>query len=124
MDEIMNHMDFPLKSLRGLRDHCLVLLPLNRFQSRFSELEPGRTCYLHCNAGVGLLKALNFLRQQGFKYLKSVKGGISAWSEELTPKCRGIEAKFEGMRPRCGGDVGSSALCVTRNVRQRSLSSL
>jgi len=29
------------------------------------------------------LKALNFLRQQGFKYLKSVKGGIVDWSEEI-----------------------------------------
>ena len=32
------------------------------------------------------LKALNFLRQQGFKYLKSVKGGITAWSEEIDSK--------------------------------------
>jgi hypothetical protein len=34
-------------------------------------------------AGVRSLKALNFLRQQGFKYLKSVKGGITAWSDEI-----------------------------------------
>jgi len=39
--------------------------------------------YLHCKAGVRSLKALNFLRQQGFKYVKSVKGGISAWAEEI-----------------------------------------
>ena len=31
----------------------------------------------------GEVKALNFLRQQGFKYLKGVKGGITAWSEEI-----------------------------------------
>ena len=36
-----------------------------------------------CKAGVRSLKALNFLRQQGFKYLKSVKGGITAWSDEI-----------------------------------------
>lgn len=35
---------------------------------------------------IGILTALNFLRQQGFKYLKSVKGGISAWSEEIDSK--------------------------------------
>jgi rhodanese-related sulfurtransferase len=29
------------------------------------------------------LTALNFLRQQGYKYLKSVKGGITAWSEGI-----------------------------------------
>ena len=27
------------------------------------------------------LKSLNYLNQQGFKYFKSVKCGISAWSE-------------------------------------------
>jgi len=25
------------------------------------------------------------LREQGFKYLKSVKGGITTWSEEVDP---------------------------------------
>ena len=29
------------------------------------------------------MKALNFLREQGFKYLENVKGGISAWSDEI-----------------------------------------
>ena len=29
------------------------------------------------------LRALKFLREQGFKYVKSVKGGITAWSDEI-----------------------------------------
>ena len=29
------------------------------------------------------MKALKFLREQGFKYLKSVKGGITAWADEI-----------------------------------------
>jgi adenylyltransferase/sulfurtransferase len=29
------------------------------------------------------MKALQFLRGQGFKYLKNVKGGIDAWSDEI-----------------------------------------
>jgi len=32
------------------------------------------------------VEALNFLRQQWFKYLKSVIGGITAWSEEIDSK--------------------------------------
>ena len=66
------------------------LLPLSqineRFTERFTELDPNQQYYLHCKAGVRSLKALNFLRQQGFKYLKSVKGGITAWSEEIDSK--------------------------------------
>jgi adenylyltransferase/sulfurtransferase len=59
------------------------LLPLSQIESRFTELDPNTTYYIHCKVGVRSLKALNFLRQQGFKYLKSVKGGITAWSEEI-----------------------------------------
>ena len=59
------------------------LVPLSQIQQRFTELDPNQQYYLHCKAGVRSLTALNFLRQQGFKYLKSVKGGITAWSEEI-----------------------------------------
>ncbi|MCW5556060.1 MAG: hypothetical protein KIS67_28370 [Verrucomicrobiae bacterium] len=62
------------------------LLPLSQINERFTELNPNQTCYPHCKAGVRSLRALNFLRQQGFKYLKSVKGGITAWSEEIDSK--------------------------------------
>ena len=59
------------------------LLPLSQIEARFTELDPNQQYYLHCKAGVRSMKALNFLRQQGFKYVKSVKGGISAWSDEI-----------------------------------------
>jgi adenylyltransferase/sulfurtransferase len=59
------------------------LLPLSQLNDRFTELDPNQQYYLHCKAGVRSLKALNFLRQQGFKYVKSVKGGITAWSDEI-----------------------------------------
>jgi adenylyltransferase/sulfurtransferase len=29
------------------------------------------------------MKAVNLLKDRGFKYVKSVKGGIRAWSEEI-----------------------------------------
>jgi sulfur-carrier protein adenylyltransferase/sulfurtransferase len=61
------------------------LLPLSQLAERCSELDPDQAYYLHCKAGVRSLKALQFLRQKGFKQLKSVKGGISAWSESIDP---------------------------------------
>jgi sulfur-carrier protein adenylyltransferase/sulfurtransferase len=79
------------------------LLPLSQINERFTELDPNQQYYLHCKAGVRSLKALNFLRQQGFKYLKSVKGGISAWSDEIDPTCRGTELKLFGKRFRMSG---------------------
>ena len=59
------------------------LLPLSELNQRFTELDPNQQYYLHCKGGVRSLKALNFLREQGFKYVKSVKGGIAAWSDEV-----------------------------------------
>jgi adenylyltransferase/sulfurtransferase len=56
---------------------------LSQLAERFTELDPNQQYYLHCKAGVRSMKALTFLRQQGFKYVKSVKGGISAWSDEI-----------------------------------------
>ena len=66
-------------------------LPLSQIESRFTELDPNQTYYIHCKAGVRSLKALNFLPQQGFKYLKSVKGGITAWSKEIDSKVPSID---------------------------------
>ena len=59
------------------------LLPLSELRDRFTEMDPNQQYYLHCNVGMRSLQALNFLRQQGFKYVKSVKGGINAWSDEI-----------------------------------------
>jgi len=59
------------------------LVPLSMLQQRFTELDPNQQYYIHCKSGVRSMKALLFLREQGFKYLKNVKGGINAWAEEI-----------------------------------------
>jgi adenylyltransferase/sulfurtransferase len=59
------------------------LFPLSALPQMFTKLDPNQQYYIHCKSGVRSLKALKFLREQGFKYLKSVKGGIAAWSDEI-----------------------------------------
>jgi adenylyltransferase/sulfurtransferase len=59
------------------------LIPLGALPQRFTELDPNQQIYIHCKSGVRSLKALHFLREQGFKYVKSVKGGINAWADEI-----------------------------------------
>jgi adenylyltransferase/sulfurtransferase len=61
------------------------LLPLSNLGQRFTELDPNQQYYIHCKSGVRSMRALEFLREQGFKYLKSVKGGIDAWADEIDP---------------------------------------
>lgn len=60
-----------------------TLLPLSQLAQRFDELNPNQPYYLHCKMGGRSMRALEFLRQQGFKNLKSVAGGITAWSNEI-----------------------------------------
>jgi sulfur-carrier protein adenylyltransferase/sulfurtransferase len=61
------------------------LLPLSQLAQRVIELDPEQPYYIHCKMGGRSMKALEFLRQQGFKSLKSVRGGITAWSSEIDP---------------------------------------
>lgn len=61
------------------------LYPLSLLPQRFTELDPNQQLYIHCKSGVRSMKALRFLREQGFKYVKSVKGGILAWSDQIDP---------------------------------------
>ena len=59
------------------------LLPMSVLQQRFTELDPNQQYYITCKSGIRSMRALEFLREQGFKYVKSVKGGIDAWSDEI-----------------------------------------
>jgi adenylyltransferase/sulfurtransferase len=61
------------------------LVPLSTLPQRLAELDPNQSYYLHCKAGGRSLKALHLLRQHGFKHLKSVKGGITAWTAHIDP---------------------------------------
>ena len=44
------------------------LIPLSQLAQRFTELDPNQLYYIHCKAGGRSLQAVQFLRQQGFKY--------------------------------------------------------
>jgi len=59
------------------------LVPLSTLSQRFTELDPNHQYYIHCKTGIRSMRALKFLREQGFKYLKNVRGGISAWADEI-----------------------------------------
>jgi len=61
----------------------IPLFPLSTLPQRFTDLDPNQQYYIHCKSGIRSMKALKFLKEQGFKYLKSVKGGITAWADEI-----------------------------------------
>ena len=61
------------------------LLPLSELAARCAELDPRQTYYLLCHVGVRSRHATAFLKARGFRHVKSVRGGIAAWSAEIDP---------------------------------------
>ena len=76
--DVREQDEYQLAHINGTR-----LVSLSTLAQHFTELDPNQTYYIHCKAGGRSLTALQFLREQGFKNLKSVKGGITAWSDEI-----------------------------------------
>ena len=62
------------------------LIPLNDLPKRVNELDSSREIVAHCRSGMRSAKAVQFLRQSGFKKVKNLTGGILAWAEKIDPK--------------------------------------
>src|SRR5580692_8109663 len=62
-----------------------VLIPLGELQKRLAELDPSSEIVAHCKSGVRSGKAVDFLKQQGYKKVRNMKGGILAWSDKVDP---------------------------------------
>jgi len=61
------------------------LIPLGEIPSRVHELDSSREIVAHCRSGVRSAKAVNFLRQAGFKKVHNLAGGILAWADRVDP---------------------------------------
>jgi len=62
-----------------------ILIPLGEVPKRVGELDPGSEIVVHCKSGARSAKAVDFLKQQGFKNARNMKGGILAWSDKVDP---------------------------------------
>lgn len=62
------------------------LIPLGDLPKRVSELDSSREIVAHCRSGVRSAKAVDFLRQAGFKKVRNLAGGILAWADRVDPK--------------------------------------
>jgi adenylyltransferase/sulfurtransferase len=67
------------------RIHGVPLFPLSTLAERCAELDPARPLYVHCKSGGRSLKAVQLLKERGFRSVKSVQGGILAWAAEIDP---------------------------------------
>ena len=61
------------------------LVPLSEFAEHLHELNSADNLILHCKSGARSWKALTILREAGFTKLKNLRGGITAWAEDVDP---------------------------------------
>ena len=63
-----------------------VNIPMGEIPTRANqELDPDAHIVVMCHHGVRSLSVTNWLRQQGFEKVQSMRGGIARWSHEVDP---------------------------------------
>lgn len=61
------------------------LIPLSELPARYQELDPAQHIVVHCHAGGRSRRATEFLLQHEFKNVCNLRGGITAWANEIDP---------------------------------------
>ena len=63
------------------------LIPLGEIIKRMDELDETKVTVIHCKMGGRSAQAIEALTRAGFKgEMFNLKGGITAWSNEVDPK--------------------------------------
>jgi len=71
--------EYQICNLRG------YLIPVNELPKRVNELDSSREMVVHCKLGGRSKKAVEFLRQAGFRKMKNLVGGVDAWAQRVDP---------------------------------------
>lgn len=64
-----------------------IHIPMRDVPKRCGELDPDRETVVYCHSGVRSLRVAAWLQQHaGFSLVRSLQGGIEAWSREIDPR--------------------------------------
>jgi len=64
-----------------------LLMPMGEVASRaHTELDPDAPIVVLCHHGARSLSVTNWLRQQGYEKVQSMRGGIDGWARTVDPK--------------------------------------
>ena len=84
--------DIQLIDVRQPEEHAFAriqgakLIPLGELLQRMSEIDETRETVLQCKSGMRSARGVEALQRAGFKgELKNLRGGITAWSNEVDP---------------------------------------
>jgi len=80
--DVRNPDEYEICNIKG------HLIPFKDLPSRLQELDPEQHIVVHCHAGGRSSRATEYLLQQGFKKVQNLRGGITAWANEIDPKMK------------------------------------
>lgn len=78
--DVRTPMEVELASLPGA-----TVIPLQEFVARHRELSPDDEIVCFCHHGMRSFQAAMFLKQQGYARVRSLAGGLDAWSRLVDP---------------------------------------
>jgi adenylyltransferase/sulfurtransferase len=61
------------------------LIPLGELPKRLQEFDPNAEIVMQCKSGARSQRAVDFMKQNGFKNVLNMTGGITAWSDKVDP---------------------------------------
>ena len=73
--------EYEIAHIEGAR-----LIPLSELPGRLAEIDGRAEIVTHCHHGLRSLAALELLRGAGFANVRSLQGGIDAWSVDVDPE--------------------------------------
>jgi len=62
-----------------------TLIPLGELPKHLHELDPSAEYVMHCKMGGRSAKAVELMKQSGFRKVLNMTGGITAWSDKVDP---------------------------------------
>lgn len=80
--DVREPVELQMASIEGALHIPMGDIPMRANQ----ELDPEAHIVVMCHHGVRSLNVTNWLRQQGFERVQSMRGGIDCWSREVDPK--------------------------------------
>ena len=78
--DVRNPVEYEISRIEGSH-----LIPLDQLLNRLNELDSARDIVAHCRTGARSAKAIEMLREAGFRKLRNLKGGVLAWADDVDP---------------------------------------
>jgi sulfur-carrier protein adenylyltransferase/sulfurtransferase len=85
---ILENIDFQLVDVREPYEYAAanlggVLIPLRILAENLDKIEQNKPVVVHCKSGARSAKAVEILKQEGFKNILDLQGGISEYADKI-----------------------------------------